>query len=196
MSDTPARPIKTSLTHPLPIAVIVTPGGGRIGMTLCPGKRQPNAITGPWDRDLKRDLDAIVAFGAKSLITLMEADELAAARVPADILEPAVRNSGLTWHHWPIVDLAAPDARFERAWKAEAGAIQRRLVDGGNIVLHCRGGRGRSGLVAARLLIELGVKPEDAIAAARAAQPLAMETAAQESHIRAYRPTLSDRHGP
>ena len=30
---------------PLQIAALVTPGGGRIGMTFCPEKRDPAAMT-------------------------------------------------------------------------------------------------------------------------------------------------------
>ena len=55
-------------------------------------------------------------------------------------------------------------------------------------MVHCRGGRGRSGLVAARLLVELGIGNEAAIKAVRAAQPLAIETPPQEAHVRDYRP--------
>jgi ADP-ribosyl-[dinitrogen reductase] hydrolase len=62
------------------------------------------------------------------------------------------------------------------------------LKRGGSIVAHCRGGRGRSGLVAARLLVELGWEPEDAIGAIRSANPKAIETPAQEAHVRSYKP--------
>ena len=54
---------RTSDTHPLQIAALDTPGGGRIGMTFCPGKRDPLAMTGPWARDLDTDLAAISALG-------------------------------------------------------------------------------------------------------------------------------------
>jgi len=56
---------RTSLTHPLQIAS-VSPGRGfgRIGITLCPGKYDPSAHAGAWDRDLDIDLDAIRTWGA------------------------------------------------------------------------------------------------------------------------------------
>jgi ADP-ribosyl-[dinitrogen reductase] hydrolase len=51
---------RTSLSHPLLIAgVSAGPGLGRIGITFCPGKKQPGAMTGAWDRDLCVDLHAI-----------------------------------------------------------------------------------------------------------------------------------------
>jgi ADP-ribosyl-[dinitrogen reductase] hydrolase len=190
------RAAKTSLTHPLPIAAVATAGGGAIGMTLCPGKRQPEAVTGPWDRDLAADLAAIASFGADAVITAMENDELVAAAVPAPVLAAAVRAAGMGWHHWPIVDFAAPGPAFEDAWTREAPALCATLGAGGRVLVHCRGGRGRSGVIAARFLIELGMGAEKAIAAVRRAQPLAIETPVQEQHVRAYRPSLGVRpHG-
>ena len=47
-------PIQTSQTHPLRIDSVRTPGGGRIGLTLCPGKHQTGALTGDWQRDLEK----------------------------------------------------------------------------------------------------------------------------------------------
>jgi protein-tyrosine phosphatase len=185
------RPIKTSVTHPLAIARVETPGGGVIGLTLCPGKRQPHAITGPWDRDLAADLAAISAFGARYLITLMEQQELVAAEVPLPTLRAAAEARGLTSLHWPIVDFEAPDPVFERRWEAEAATVCAHLSTGGTVVVHCRGGRGRSGLVAARLLVELGLPNETAILRVRTAEPLAIETPAQEEHVRVYRPLLA-----
>ena len=46
-------------------------------------------------------------------------------------------------------------------------ALLARLRDGESIVLHCKGGLGRTGMVAARLLVELGCMPEEAIVAVR-----------------------------
>ncbi len=153
-------------------------------MTLCPGKRQPHAITGPWERDLDRDMDAIKDFGANLLITLMETPELAAAAVPAEHIRDAAVRRTIEWLHIPIVDFQPPGAAFETAWKARLPHILKLLQDGGSIVTHCRGGRGRSGTVAARLLVDLGHAPDAAIRAVRDVNPLAMETAVQEDYIR------------
>jgi ADP-ribosyl-[dinitrogen reductase] hydrolase len=182
------RPVKTSQTHPLIIPAVTVDGGGRVGITLCPGKRQPNAATGPWDRDLEIDLDAVKAFGADVLITLMETDELAGAAIDVKALEHAVTARGITWLHLPIVDFHAPTEAFENAWAKHVDSLRDVVKRGGRVVAHCRGGRGRSGLVAARLLIELGWKPEAAISGIRSANPKAIETPAQEAHVREYKP--------
>ena len=179
---------KTSQTHPLEIHVVSTPGGGRIGMSLCPGKRQPHAITGPWNRDLAADMDVIQKFGARTMITLMETAELADAAAPRAALEGAAKERSITWLHMPIADFDAPDSVFEAAWKKHGPIVRRDLARGESVVVHCRGGRGRAGLMAARLLVEMGLSAETAIATVRTANPLAIETVTQEDHIKQCHP--------
>jgi protein-tyrosine phosphatase len=174
--------LKTSLTHPLPLPAVAA-GKGRIAFCMCPGKVQPHAVTGPWHRDLAVDMDAIAAFGARYLVTLMETHELDKA-VPAADLEAAAGARGIVWMHLPIVDLQAPDAAFEELWRTHGPTLRDALSAGENVVVHCRGGRGRSGLVAARLLIELGETPRAALLAVRTANPLAVETPVQEDFVK------------
>ena len=57
------------------------------------------------------------------------------------------------------------------------------LSEGGRVVLHCRGGIGRTGTIAARLLVEFGVAPEEAIRMVRRARPGTIETMAQEEYV-------------
>lgn len=174
---------KTSLTHPLTIPRVAVPGGGFIGMTMCPGKCQPLAITGPWQRDLTLDMQAIVDTGAAILVTLMETDELVAAAVSTQILKDAAAAHGLDWLHLPIKDFQAPDAAFESAWINQYPALRTALAGGKTIVAHCRGGRGRSGTFAARVLVNAGLPPLEAIAAVRTANPYAIETQVQEAYV-------------
>ena len=63
-------------------------------------------------------------------------------------------------------------------------SASRALRDGGRVLLHCRAGLGRTGMIAARLLVELGTPPDAAIVSVRAARTGAIETRAQERHVR------------
>ena len=73
---------RTSLTHPLQIAVVHPgPALGRIGITFCPGKHQPTSATGSWARDLTLDVRAIADWGAAAVLTLVEDHELTALKV-------------------------------------------------------------------------------------------------------------------
>ena len=59
-----------------------------------------------------------------------------------------------------------------------------RLRLGFDVLVHCRGGLGRAGTVAARLLVELGTSPDEAIRRVRDARSsYAVETAAQQAHV-------------
>jgi ADP-ribosyl-[dinitrogen reductase] hydrolase len=176
---------RTSLSHPLQIATLpVEPGA--IGVTFCPGKQGDSVFGAPWARDLSLDLDAIQSWGASAVVTLVEAHELVSLGVPD--LGDRVRERGIDWYHLPIVDLTAPDKCFETTWPTVATTLRQRVTGGGRVLVHCRGGLGRAGTVAACLLVEFGVRPEEAIQRVRIARPNAIETSAQERYVRAYRP--------
>lgn len=181
------RSVRTSRSHPLQIAAIPAGAGmGRIGVTFCPGKTQLSAMSGAWDRDLATDLDAVRDWGAAAVVTLIEAHELTALQVEG--LGDGVRARHMDWLHLPIRDVSVPDAAFECAWQHAGPGLRARLRRGFDVVVHCKGGLGRAGTVAARLLAELGMAPEAAIQAVRAVRPCAIETAAQERHVRSVRP--------
>ena len=154
---------RTSLTHPLQIAVVSAgPNFGRIGITFCPGKYDRHAMTGEWDRDLALDLDRIRDWGAAAVVTLLEPKELMLLRV--ERLGEEVLRRNMLWFHLPIVDVSIPDERFEQEWEVageELRSMLRRRLD---VLVHCRGGLGRAGTIAARLLVELGMEPTKAIA--------------------------------
>lgn len=178
----PIPPVRTSSSHPLPIAeVMAGDAGGRIGITFCPGKCGPSLYDYRWERDLAADLDAIVRWGARAMVTLIEAHEFELLQVPD--LGAQVVARGMAWHHLPIPDVQAPDERFATGWRRSGPALLDWLIAGQRVLVHCRGGLGRAGTVAAQLLVELGVPPPDAIRRVRAARPGAIETAEQERYV-------------
>ena len=172
---------RTSQSHPLQISSINTPGGGRIGLTFCPGKKDPRAMTGAWDRDLDADLEAIRQWGASTLVTLMERHELEALHVPE--LGEAAETTGLEWLHLPIRDVSIPDKRFEARWSAVSAKLLHALGRDESIVIHCKGGLGRTGLVAAMLLVQQGMSPGSALLKVREVRPGAIETREQEDYL-------------
>ena len=173
---------KTSHSHPLRIgAVAPDRDQGRIGVTLCPGKTDPAGLTGAWARDLDLDLDLIRRWGATavvSLVTEQEIDYLGVRNLPK-----AVADRHMEWWHLPIEDGQPPGQEFEAAWAVAGEALRDRLRAGFDVLVHCKGGLGRAGTVAARLLVELGARPDYAILLVREARPHAIETPAQEAHL-------------
>jgi protein-tyrosine phosphatase len=173
---------QTSLSHPLTIDAVAVPSGGRIGMTFCPGKKYPE----PWDRDLDVDLECIRDWGTAVVVTFMEDHELSRCEVAG--IGSAVLARGMRWFHLPIVGASIPDNVFEARWANVGPVLRSCLVPSGAIVLHCRGGLGRTGTIAGRLLVELGVPPQCAVAQIRLARPGTIETIEQEAYVLGMRP--------
>ena len=186
---------QTSITNPLRIdAVPFGSNGGLIGLTIAPGKQQRDGLSAAHRRDLGADLDAVAAWNAAAVVTLVEEQELDALGIAA--IGAEVRRRHMQWHHWPIGDYQIPDAAFMADWPLRSAMLRGLLARGGRVLVHCKGGLGRSGSVAARLLVEDGMQPGAAIAAVRNARPGAVETAAQEAWVAAGRPAplpLADR---
>lgn len=170
---------KNSDNSPLQIAeVVLGPGMGRLGLTLCPGKKNPGSN---WNRDLGKDLQAIRNWGATTVLTLIEDHEFQMLGVQT--IAQDVRALGMVWLHLPILDVSVPDHRFEDVWVLEGPTLHKRLDAGERILIHCRGGLGRTGLVAGRILVERGYDPKTAIQRVRAVRPHAIETSAQKRHV-------------
>lgn len=173
--------INTSISNPLRIdAVEIQSSKGIIGMTFCPGIKQNHGASGSHNRDLDLDLAAIQAWGAEILVSLMEPHEYALLGVEA--LHDKVPE-GMLHLQLPIPDGSIPDAAWEATWKRKSPFIHTVLRRGGKVCLHCLGGLGRTGLVAARLLVEFGVLPEEAILMVRKARAGTIETMAQEAYV-------------
>lgn len=79
--------------------------------------------------------------------------------------------------------MTAPGSSFETEWEAVGGQLREMLTKGEDVYVHCKGGLGRAGTIAARLLVDLGVAPKKAIADVRAARPGAIQTREQEAHV-------------
>ncbi len=118
-------------------------------------------------------------------MTLIEDHEFELLGVTS--LPEQVEALGIRWWHLPIRDLGTPDEGFETSWR-EVGHELRSLLRGGvSVALHCHGGLGRTGTVAARLLVELGSAPALAIERVRSVRPGSIETREQEDFVYSMR---------
>ena len=164
-------------------------GSGRIGITLCPGKKDPRGWSGDWNRDLGLDLDEIQRWGATAVISLITDEEMDCLQVGG--LRDAVEERHMEWWHLPIPDMNPPGSDFERGWKVAGEAIRDRLRMGFDVLVHCKGGLGRAGTVTARLLVELGESPDHAIRTVRTARQGAIQTKGQRRHVERCEPPVS-----
>jgi ADP-ribosyl-[dinitrogen reductase] hydrolase len=168
--------VRTSITHPLRIDDLPL-GNGRLGITFCPGKKGDSVFGAAWDRDLDLDMDAIKGWGANAVLSLIEDHEFERLGVPK--LGEAVNARGIDWFHFPVRDLDTPTDDAMEGWTALSARLHGILERGGRIVVHCRGGLGRAGTIAALMLIERGWSAHQAISDVRAVRPGAIETAEQ-----------------
>ena len=169
--------------HPLEIdEVRAGPGLGRVGLTFCPGKKQAAGLTGGWNRDLPTDVERIRNWGAAVVVTLVEQHEIVSLEVTT--LGGEIERRHMEWLHLPIADVSIPAPAFEREWNRVGPGLRARLRDGFDVLIHCKGGLGRAGTIAARLLVELGWNQEGAIEAVRGVRPGAIETSQQLEHVR------------
>src|SRR5690606_8877276 len=181
--------IRTSETHPIEVQWVEPTsyaGDGRLGLTYAPGKCGRAPVSGvEWRRELTVDMDRLRDHhGTDVLVSLMEPAEYQELLIP-DLFAVA-RGRGIEVQHLPIVDGEAP--RPEQAGEVTAllDTVRDALAAGKTVVIHCRGGQGRTGMMAAVLLTTFGHDAARAIATVREAQPKAVESAVQQAYVEAY----------
>jgi len=178
---------RTSETHPIEVAWVdadVDGGGGRLGVTLAPGKKARSHTGPPWDRDLDTDLDRLAQLHKVDvLVSLVEDAELGWLRIPDLVAQAEAR--GIAVLRLPIEDCSVPDPS-KAAQIVQAAVSMARA--GLRVVFHCRGGIGRAGTLAACALRAMGAEARPAIAQVRAVRPKAVETPGQVRFVDAFRP--------
>lgn len=121
------------------------------------------------------DRRALAAFRPDLVVSMTETAEMEA--LGAADLPRWLKARKLRWVQFPVADFQIP--RQGADWSVVSVPAAQLLDWGGTVLLHCRGGLGRSGMVALRLMIEAGEDPDAALARLRLARPGAIETEAQ-----------------
>jgi protein-tyrosine phosphatase len=122
-----------------------------------------------YSESLIDDLQSLRDWGASVVVTLLEESELHTLGVRD--LGRNVVTLNMIWLHLPVHNMALPDERFDEKWRLVAPCLGELLQEGKRLIIHCKEGIGRAGLVAVRLLLELGVPVEEAIKLVRKARP-------------------------
>ena len=168
--------------HPFTLSVVGAGHcRGQLAVSCCPGRAAPWLLPSVSQRELERDIATIARWGAKVLVSLL--DDFEFSRLHLRRLPEFAAAAVLTWYQVPHAFTLLPDADFDRMWTPISLRLQEVLRSGGKVALHCRDGRDRSPLVAARLLIELGCNPVDAINRVRAARPGTLEDAEVTNYL-------------
>ena len=166
---TAPMPVFTSASHPLEIAFLSRAGrpdvNGCVGFCMLPGRRKKKR-THRWARSLEADI-ASIRQDRLCLVTLCTHDEL---NRDSPGFQVRVAAEFVCREHCPIADKRSPgDARAFDALVARL--VERIEREDMRVVVHCNGGKGRSALVAAAVLVGLKVPYAKAVAGVRAARP-------------------------
>jgi protein-tyrosine phosphatase len=187
--------VGTSETDPilvdfLPDDEVQTPG--RLGMTFAPGM-QTTGMQGRWERDLAADMQELEEkHETNVLVSLMEDHEYHGYRIP-ELLERDSFGS-VEILRFAIEDMGVPREAESERFKGFMQDVVGRLEQGQNVVVHCRGGLGRTGTVAACVLVALGHHSSDeAIGAVREARRGTVQTREQEDFVRLFEGTVRAR---
>lgn len=133
---------------------------------------------------LKGDLFELKSDGIDTIVSLLEPDEAAWMGLADE--GPLAEDAGMNFISFPIPDANVPlDSLKFQLFVAD---LARRIIAGENIGVHCRGCIGRSTLLTACTLIQLGFTAGTALAAIEAARGCAVpDTLEQERWILHYR---------
>lgn len=168
--------------QPNAIDTVSVPGSvGCMGLVACPGTRIDRPGMGS-KKLLQTDIDEIIQWGANGALCLVEPHELKLNKVEG--LPAAIQDAGIWWKHLPIIDMDIPNQEFEDIWAVEGERIRHALRIGERVIIHCYAGLGRTGMIAARILVEFGVNPEQAIREVRRSNRRRIQTKLQEDFVR------------
>lgn len=111
---------------------------------------------GDW---LDDEVDGWRAAGIGTVVSLLTPPEVAELGLERE-LGLCLRNS-LEFLSFPIMDREVPPSFAEAVQLIQR--LEAALLGGRNVAIHCRQGIGRSGIIAAGLLVEAGLPPDEAL---------------------------------
>lgn len=159
------------------IDFIQLPGiSGKIGLGRAPG----------YGSDRFEDFRSIKSQGISKIYCLQEEDELTWLAKGETSLErkELLKDLGIEFVHSPIADFSIPD---EDQARELAEMILSDVASGKNVLIHCMGGLGRTGTVAACTLVRFGLMPDIAIMTVRTVRPGTLETDSQVDFVKKFK---------
>ena len=115
-------------------------------------------------------------------LSLVEDDEFSYYCGKA-VLEAEAKKRLINWVHLPIADMDIPRNNTLNGLNIIRPQLSEAIKTDRSIAIHCMGGLGRSGTVAAIILADLGIPLQSAIGVVRQFRPGAIETSAQENFV-------------
>ncbi|MCV2404058.1 tyrosine-protein phosphatase [Marinomonas sp. C2222] len=149
------------MTHPYDLLAL--DNGAQFIFTPCPGTK---------DADLTSSILSLKEAGADVIISMLPDSEIAKLNVTD--LGKEIQQQGMLWYQLPVEDDQAPQQPFFDVLNTKKEELLTHLKEKKTIVIHCRGGTGRTGVMAACLLLESGYQWERAKALIQSIRPKAL----------------------
>ncbi|KAI9142730.1 protein-tyrosine phosphatase-like protein [Paraphysoderma sedebokerense] len=165
---------------------------GNICLSSCPGKKvrlDTGIVRGrlPINRDLNQDFARISGLGVSTVVCCLNDAELAFLGARWENYNEYAKQNKLEVLRLPIIEGSCPDKIEDLHSLVQQ--IDQRISKGENVLVHCRGGIGRAGLVACCWLL-YSKQMFDAVRVIRLMRrrrsPKAIETIIQEDFIAKY----------
>lgn len=140
--------------------------------------------------DRHEDFREIKQAGVSKIFSLQEEQELLYLSNGTENIEnrrESLSALGIEMVHSPIRDFGVPS--IEQAEELTK-MILSDVTEGKNVLIHCLGGLGRTGTIAACVLVRTGISPDDAVAKVRSVRPDTLENDAQVGFVREFAETL------
>lgn len=159
------------MTHPTWLLPLNQQGLGLV-LTPCPGTKGV---------ELESSLEQLKTKGVTVVVTALSDEELTEKSV--EQLGEQVQALGMKWFQLVIEDDCAPGASFQLKWDAVSSDIQTALDNNQKVAMHCMGGSGRTGLLAAHALLERDWALDDIVGEVQALRPGAFTKPVQVEYI-------------
>ncbi|PWY99275.1 hypothetical protein BCV70DRAFT_140106, partial [Testicularia cyperi] len=148
-----------SLQGPMSRGPAAVPLIGNLLLSSCPGKKVrlsgPVRGRGAICRDLGLDLKRIHGIGVRAVICCLDDDELSYLGAPWAEYEREADMLGLEVIRLPMAEGFAPTDVREMD-TAITSVVTDYTLRGTNVLVHCRGGVGRAGLIACAWMLKMG----------------------------------------
>lgn len=189
---------RTSDQYPIRVDFVAeseTGCSGKLGMTFAPGMRADTTHGGwRWERDLTTDLRVLrEESGTDVLVSVMEEHEYGDYEI-VDLFEEDTLE-GIEILRFSIRDMGVPEGAEADEFEAFVRGVVDYLRRGRTVVVHCRGGEGRTGTVAACVLVAIGRPARESIEMVRAARAKTIATEEQEEFVYRFEKTSGQRQG-
>ena len=172
-------------TNTLNLANIEIPNqASSLVLTAFPGRNADNKFL---LENMLATFDYLEKQNCSHLLSLVEDSEFDQYCLK-ELLENESRKRFITWHHLPIADMDVPKKEVLEQFSLLRDDLFKTIKSGNSVAIHCKGGLGRSGTIAAIILVDLGFSVKSAIDNVRKFRPGAIETIEQESFVSLVKP--------